>query len=41
MAAKVYQCKNKACDLGTRDPWQPGNFSGNQGVCPNCGKKAG
>jgi len=35
--AKIYQCKNKDCDLGTKD--QPGNFTGNNGVCPNCGKK--
>jgi hypothetical protein len=38
MAEKKYECKNKNCDLGTLE--QPGRFSGNQGVCPNCGKEA-
>ena len=35
--AKIYQCKNKDCDLGIKG--EPGNFTGNDGVCPNCGKK--
>lgn len=35
--AKLYQCKNKDCDLGTKE--DDGRFTGNNGVCPNCGKK--
>jgi hypothetical protein len=35
---KVYECKNRACDLGTDG--KPGNFTNNKGVCPNCGKAA-
>ena len=35
--AKLYECRNKDCELGTKD--QPGQFSDNKGVCPNCGKK--
>jgi hypothetical protein len=34
---KTYECKNKNCDLGKN---APGRFTGNGGVCPNCGKKA-
>jgi hypothetical protein len=35
MAAKIYECKNKNCELGVKG--EPGYYSGNNGVCPNCG----
>jgi len=26
--AKVYECHNKRCPLGTHNPWTPGKFTG-------------
>lgn len=26
--AKRYECQNKACPLGTLNPWTPGRFTG-------------